>query len=129
MIEAEVVTAMREHLEKQFPKVCSNCKHCYETFREYVANTTHVGPPMSYDVQLGQWNPLKPLGTITYSNCGCGNTLALSSHGMLLLRLWALLNWARIETQKRGQSPQELLTYLREEICKQVLAEPEADSP
>ena len=69
---------------------------------------------------------MKPVGTVTLANCPCGNTLALSSEGMPLIRLWQLLNWPRIECQRRNMSPQALLTFLREEICKQVLAEPEA---
>ena len=58
------------------------------------------------------------------ANCPCGTTLALSSQGMPLSQLWSLLAWARIETYRRGLSPQELLNYLRDEICKQVLATP-----
>ena len=61
---------------------------------------------------------------MTYANCPCGTTLALTSNGMSLSMLWRLLNWARHETKRRGLTPQELLNYLREEICKQVLAEP-----
>ena len=81
---------------------------------------------MPYDADLEDWNPKQPMGTVTYANCRCGSTLAVSSHGMPLIRLWSLLNWARIETKNRGMTPQELLNYLREEICKQVLDGPEA---
>jgi hypothetical protein len=42
---------------------------------------------------------------------------------MQLSRRLSLLNWVRIETQRRGLGPQELLDYLRDEIRKQVLAE------
>jgi hypothetical protein len=125
MTEAKVITAMREHLEGQFPKMCSNCKHEYATLREYLATTTQLGSAMPYDAEMGNWNPLEPIGTLTYANCPCGSTLALSSKGMPLLRLWSLLNWARIETKSRGQTPEELLNYLREEINKQVMAEAE----
>jgi hypothetical protein len=124
MTEAEVVKTMREHLEDQFPKVCSNCDRRYTSLNDYLMRTTHLGSTMPYDAEVGNWTPLKPIGSLTYSNCSCGSTLALSSEGMPLLRLWSLLNWARIETQKRGQTPHELLNYLREEICKQVLADP-----
>ena len=41
-----------------------------------------------------------------------------------LRQLWPLMNWARAETQRRGQTLEELLNYLREEIRKQVLGEP-----
>jgi hypothetical protein len=45
-----------------------------------------------------------------------------NSHGMPLLRLWALYNWARVEKRRRNMTMNELLTYLRDEIRKQVLA-------
>jgi hypothetical protein len=125
MTEEEVVKTIRDHLEGQFPKVCANCERCYTTFRMYLQNTTRLGSAMSYDAEIGDWKPLKPLGALTHSNCPCGSTLALSSAGMPLLRLWSLLNWARIETKKRNQTTEELLNYLREKICKQVLSEPD----
>jgi hypothetical protein len=114
---------MREHLEGLFPKVCANCNSRFATLHEYVSLTRHLGPAMPYDADLGDWNPLHPLGTVTYSNCPCGGTLALTSDGMPLRTLWTLLNWARVETRRRGMTPQELLTHLREEICKQVFAD------
>ena len=124
MTEAEVILHMREHLEGLFPKACSNCQRRFATLREYLLTTRHVGPAIPYDAELGDWAPLQPLGTMTYANCPCGNTLALSSQGMPLFLLWRLLAWARHETKKRGLSPQELLNYLREQICKQVVDEP-----
>ena len=128
MTEADVIQAMREHLESQFPKTCPNCQRLFTNFREYLQLTTHQGLPIPYDAQGGNWQPLKPVGTVTLSNCPCGSTLALTSHGMPLPRLWRLLNWARIETQRRGMSPQALLTYLRDQITKQVLDEAGPDA-
>jgi hypothetical protein len=116
---------MRQHLEGLFPKVCAKCGRRYPTFKNYLQNTTHLGSAVPYDVEMGDWNPTKPIGTATYADCKCGNTLALTSDGMPLSQLWSLLNWARAETAKRGQTPRELLNYLREEICKQVLADPD----
>ena len=80
---------------------------------------------MPYDADRGDWLPMQPIGTVTFANCPCGTTLALSSAGMPLPRLWRLLNWARTETKRRGLTPRELLNCLRDEICKQVLSEPE----
>ena len=124
MTETEVIKTMREHLESQFPKVCPNCGRRYVTLKDYLQNTNHLGSSMPYDAEVGNWTPLKPLGTLTFANCPCGSTLALSSAGMPLMRLWSLLSWARVETVRRGQTPQELLNYLRDEICKQVLSKP-----
>lgn len=123
MNEAEVIRIIRQHLEKQFPKVCPNCQRSYGTLREYVRLTTPQGAPIPYDVQRGEWLPVKPLGTVVLANCPCGSTLALSSEGVALTRLWQLWRWARAETVKRGQTPEELLAYLREKIREQVLAE------
>ena len=123
MTEAEVIRIMREHLEGLFPKTCSNCQRKFGTLREYLQATTHLGPAIPYDAELGDWQPMWPRGTMTLANCSCGNTLALSSAGMPLSQLWLLLAWARDETKKCGMTPQELLNHLREEICKQVLAE------
>lgn len=124
MSEADVVTAMRKHLEGHFPMSCQVCQHRYATLREYLLQTEHQGDAIPFDAEQSNWQPLRPIGTVTLSNCRCGNTMALSSEGMPLARLWQLLNWARIETQKRQQTPRELLNYLREEICTQVLSEP-----
>lgn len=124
MNEADVIRQMRAHLEGLFPKTCPNCQRTYATLRQYLQVTTHQGSAIPYDAMAGNWQPWKPIGTVTLANCPCGSTLALTSHGMPLPQLWRLLSWARGETQRRGMSPQELLNYLREEICKQVLAGP-----
>ena len=73
MTEAEVVRIMREHLEGLFPKVCATCYRRFATLREYLLTTTHLGPAIPYDVELGDWKPLRPLGTMTYANCPCGS--------------------------------------------------------
>jgi len=124
MTEVEVIRAIRQHLEGQFPKVCSVCKRSYGDFREFLLITTPVGSTMSYDAELNDWNPAQPLGTAEYANCPCGNTLVLSSQGMRLVRLWRLMNWARMETRRRGQTVEELLNHLRKEIRKQVVEAP-----
>jgi hypothetical protein len=129
MIEAEVVKTLREHFEGLFPKVCPNCSRCFTTLREYILITKRLGQSMSYDAELRDWNTLQPIGSIALSNCPCGSTLALGTEGMPLPRRLLLLNWVRIETQRRGVSPQELLDYLRDEIRKQVIAESGQEDP
>jgi hypothetical protein len=122
MTEAEVTRIMREHLESQFPKVCPNCGRHFASLHEYILATKRIEPSVCYDADVDDWNPLQPVGTVTYTNCPCGTTLALTSHGMPLLRLWALYNWARVEKRRRNMTMNELLNYLRDEIRKQVLA-------
>ncbi len=124
MTEAEVINILRGHFEGLFPKVCPSCNRCYTTLREYILITKRLGPPMSYDSELGHWNTLQPIGSVALANCPCGSTLALDTTGMPVPRRLMLLDWVRIETQRRGLNPQELLDYLRDEIRKQVVAEP-----
>ena len=123
MNEAEVIRQMREHLEGLFPKNCMTCGLRFDTLREYLEKTTHSGPAMPYDAMANNWKPVKPVGMATYANCPCGNTLTLTSKGMPLHQLWVLMAWARLEINKRSMTPQELLNYLRDEICQQVLSE------
>src|SRR5271154_2542732 len=105
MTEEQVIRAMRAHLEGLFPKVCPQCQRHFASLREYLLTTEPLGPAMPYDAESGQWRPLRPIGTATFANCPCGTTLALTSKGMPLFQLWPLLNWAWIETEKRGQTP------------------------
>ena len=128
MTEAEVILMMRGHLEGKFPRTCPSC-HCrFDSFRDFILNTTRTGPAIPYDAELGNWAPEKPLGTATFVNCQCGSTLALTSEGMSLPQLWLLLAWAREETVRRGITPRELLNHLRDEICIQVLGAPTVGS-
>ena len=123
MTEAEVVKILREHFEGLFPKVCPNCNRCFATLREYILITKPLGPSMSYDAELDKWNTLQPIGSVALANCPCGSTLAVGTEGMPLPQRLLLLNWVRIETERRGLSAQELLDYLRDEIRRQVMAE------
>lgn len=124
MKEIDVIRIIRVHLEGQFPKVCSNCKLRFDTFRDFLLTTNPLSPTVSYDAEFGDWNPTDPAGTVTFANCQCGNTMALSSEGMSIFQLWQLMNWARIQTKKRRQTLTELLNHLREQINLQVLSEP-----
>ena len=129
LTEAEVIRIMRAHLQGLFPKVCPKCGKRFDTLRDFLLSTEHVGPAVPYDAEAGDWRHVKSIGTTTFANCECGSTMALTSDGMPLLKLWSCLNWARVETRKRGMTPQELLTYLREVICHQILSEPGPEAP
>jgi hypothetical protein len=78
---------------------------------------------MSFDAELGEWNTVKPIGSIALTNCPCGSILSLGTDGMPNDQRLSLLTWVRKETERRGQSPQELLEHLRDIIRKQVLDE------
>jgi hypothetical protein len=120
--EAEAVHIMIEHLQGLFPKSCPNCERRFATLREFYLQTTPAGTPVSYDLELDDLKPQRPVGAVAVSNCPCGSSLALTSDGMPLFRLWALLLWARSETSRRGITTTELLQHLRTVVRQQVIA-------
>ena len=122
MTEAEVLELMREYYEGLFPKVCANCNRYFATLREYILATRRLGPTVSYDAEIGDWNTLQPIGTVAYANCPCGSTLALSTENMPHSQRLLLLKWVKIQTQERGMRPEELLDYLRDELRNQILS-------
>ena len=97
----------------------------YATVRDYALSIRPVGPVISYDAELGDWQPANPLGTFVTGNCTCGTTLALSTAGLPLPKIHAMLHWVKSETERRGVTPGQLIEWVRDEIRKQVLAEPE----
>jgi len=129
MNEAEVIGIMREYLATQFPKGCQCCGRQYNSLAEYLRETTHVGKPMSYDAEMGDWQPTTPMGTLSMANCSCGTTLTITSAGMDLITLHRLMNWAREETGFRGIGLSELLEDLRTKIDKIVLQDDKLKEP
>jgi len=121
MNEADVIGIIREYLDTLFPKECKCCGRHFSTLAEYILATTHLEKPISYDVELGDWQPITPIGTFSMANCSCGSTLTLSSEGMDLITLSQLMNWAREETQIRGIGMRDLLEDLRTKIDLVVL--------
>jgi hypothetical protein len=120
LTEDKVIQIMRKQLESYFPKVCASCQCRFETLLDYLSNTEQIGQVISYDVEMGNWKPLKPMGTVICANCRCGNTFTLTLKGMPLPQLWLLLAWIRVESQKRDMDPQSIWDYLLNEIRKQV---------
>ncbi|HUC84163.1 MAG TPA: hypothetical protein VL970_03145 [Candidatus Acidoferrales bacterium] len=122
MTDAEVIQILREYFASLFPKVCPNCGRRFVTLAEYIQITKRVGLPMSYDADLRDWETPRPIGSLALANCPCGSTLSLSTEGMPMNRRLELLNWVKVETQRRGLTPSQLLDYLRDEVRKQTLA-------
>ena len=116
MKEEDVIKILIDLISKQFPKQCNNCGKSFESFAEYIQNTTHVGKPISYDAELQDWKPHKPIGGVAAANCSCGSTLSVDSQGIGLATMWKLLDWARKESKTRGISISELLDELRDKI-------------
>jgi hypothetical protein len=124
MTDAELIQMLRKFYEGLFPKVCSNCGRRFATLREYIEATQRLWPSLDYDIELGDLKTLKPIGGLAMANCLCGTTMALSTKEMPLSQTHLILEWIRTESERRGSNPTEILDYLRDEVRKQVLAEP-----
>ena len=121
--DQEVISIVRRHIESKFPKDCPRCGRRYDSLAAYLLGTTHVGPPISGDYPERATEPARLIGTISYANCSCGTTLAISSAGLDVLTMWRLLQWAGASVARRRISMGELLSELRTRIDEEVLRE------
>ncbi|RXK54964.1 hypothetical protein ESB00_03435 [Oleiharenicola lentus] len=121
MTEAEVIDVMRRYLEGRFPKKCNVCDRTYANLKDYLQRTTHVGQPRSYDIEMGTVPPQQPLGTMSFANCACGNTLVIDSSGMSLATLWRLMGWLTAEMWRRRTTAPLILADLRRAIDRATL--------
>lgn len=124
MTDEEIIRLVREHFEGLFPKTCGNCGRRFASLRDYILKTERTGPAISYDIEIGDWEPTNPLGALVAAHCTCGSTLALATRGMPLSHLHAGLGWVRRESKRRHQTPQQLLGWVRDEIRRSVIARP-----
>ncbi len=112
----------RGAVSRLFPKTCPNCQRIFATYRDYLLNTKPIGLPISYDVEFGDWKPAHSTGNLSLANCACGTTLALSSQAMPLPQIWQVLNWVKIETERRRCHVRDVLGHLRDKVVKMGLA-------
>jgi hypothetical protein len=129
MTEPDVVRALRAFYEGLFPKDCPNCGRRFATLRDYLLATQPLWPSVSYDIELGNYDPQQPIGGLAMANCVCGNTLALSSKEMPAEQTRLLLGWIRTETERRSMEPTGMLDHLRKEVRRQILAESTGANP
>jgi len=52
-----------QHFEGLFPQVCSSCGREFATLHDYIFQTRPVGATISYDADVGDWAPARPLVT------------------------------------------------------------------
>ena len=123
MTDDEMIRLNYEHYAGLFPKICPNCGRCFATLREYILDTKRIGATIAYDAELADWKTMQPIGAAAFSNCPCGTTLALTSEGIPLSTIHLMLEWIRVETERRGVSREELLGYVRNEVRKRALAD------
>ena len=129
MDQNDVVETIRAFIATQFPRDCRNCGKRYDSLGDYLRNTTHVGQPVSYDAEAGDWRPEEPLGTISAANCSCGSTLVIGSRDMDRSTLWRLMAWARETCKTRGIDMGALLADIRDEIDRRTLRDEDRTSP
>ncbi len=125
MTDSEVIRLTRLHIESKFPKTCTSCGKSFATLTDYLVQTRHVGPPVSYDAEVDDWTPSEPLGTLSLANCTCGSTMVVDSGGMPLKTITQLMTWARQTSKRRGLTMRELLNWVRDQIDAQVRREPQ----
>src|SRR5215467_2729033 len=127
MTEDDVVRIVRSYIEGLFPKVCPKCGKQFNTLREYLESTTHLGNPHFFEsASRSQPVSASPLGPITHATCLCGNTLTIGSEGLPKDLLLELVAWARVESQTRSISTSAVVRQLRDRIDQQVLGTDEA---
>ena len=129
MTEPDAIQIARDYVHSLFPRSCRSCKREFVSFKDFLVNTTPVGEVMSWDAEVGDWQPKQPFGIIAHANCRCGTTLALSTASMPLPHLWRMMIWARLESSRRGITPSAVLTALRDKTVAQELAEPDPLAP
>jgi hypothetical protein len=122
MTEADVIQVIYEHVAGLFPKTCQGCGKVFPNYRNYLLNTEHAGIPLSYDIQLNNWQPDNSSGNVALANCRCGSTLAISSKGMPLSRIWEILYWVRMESRRRGVKADVIICYIRDVVEKKALS-------
>jgi hypothetical protein len=118
--EDDAVRIVRSYIEGLFPKVCAKCGRRFDSLREYLLSTTHLGSPQLYEPPGAETSD-NPLGPIAHATCVCGNTLTIASEGLPKPQLVELIKWAKADSQRRSISVIELLRQLRDRIDKEVL--------
>ena len=116
MNETDVIEIIRAYISGQFPRKCSCCEKQFDTFLDFIRQTSYVGKPISYDADEGDFQPENPIGTLGMVNCSCGTTLALSTKDMDLTTMWQLLEWVKAEMKRRDCDASDLLADVRRKI-------------
>ena len=127
MTEDDAVRIVRSYIEGLFPKVCPKCGRQFDSLREYLTTTTHLGSPNV--LESARQARENPLGPISHATCICGNTLTIGSEGIPKAQLIELITWARAEAERRSIDLTQLLREFRDRIDAEVLRDDEAPPP
>jgi hypothetical protein len=126
--EDDAVRIVRSYIESLFPKVCPKCGTRFDSLRDYLRLTTHLGGPHFYE-SAGDPTNVNPMGPIAHATCVCGNVLSIGSAGIPKAQLMELLEWAKADSRRRSIRMTELLRQLRDRIDEEVLREDELAAP
>ncbi len=124
MTEGEIIRLMHAHFAGLFPRACPKCRCHFATLQDYILNTERFGGTISYDAELGDRTPPRPMGAVALANCACGNTLALSTDGLPLAQIHQVLAWIKAETERRGVNAKEVIARVRDEVRRRALGGP-----
>jgi len=69
------VEMILDSCENQFPKKCSCCGRIYETFSEFLENTSLPNHSKDHSLQLINFKEYKDV--IALRNCRCGSTISI----------------------------------------------------
>src|SRR6188474_2216188 len=109
MTDEEMFQRNFEYYCGLFPRCCHSCGRRFETLRDYILQTSPVGTAHSYDVEVADWKPRKPLGGTALANCVCGSTLALTTNDMPVDLVHEMLEWIRAQSLERGIHPDAVI--------------------
>jgi hypothetical protein len=123
--DEQMIEVNYRHYASLFPRACGACGRTFVTLRDYVLATERLGATISYDAELKEWKTTTPLGAAALVNCPCGSTLSLTTDGIALDVIHQMLEWIRVETERRGVTANELLDDIRDHIRVRALADPE----
>ncbi len=122
--EAQVIDIVRRHMSAQFPKTCSRCGVVFASVASYHRAVEHIGDPMSFDAPAEGERKAGAVGAVSFANCTCGTTLSITTRGMAPADLQEIMDWVRLESERRDVDVRKVLAELRAKIIAQIRADP-----
>ena len=111
-----------EYCDRQFPMSCSNCSREFSSFGDFVSATSPIGEPVAYETVEELVTAGHPIGTLSYVNCGCGDTLTVQCDDMKSNEYFALIGALASDVVRTGSTASAVLEVLRREIRSRVTA-------
>jgi hypothetical protein len=106
-----------------FPKTCRTCGRVYNSFPEYIRDTS----PKAHSLEE-YGDTLDPNLTMQYRNCTCGSTLVIpftKETYPLLDKFWKMLGR---EAKETGKPLREVVMEFREQCNRYVIEQEESEN-